>query len=47
MAEKLKLTRVPMDKQPPEIRRRNPDEVASGYTYEQAVEEAKRCIQCK
>ena len=47
MAEKLKLNRVPMDKQAPEIRRQNPNEVASGYTYEQAVEEAKRCIQCK
>jgi glutamate synthase (NADPH/NADH) small chain len=47
MAEKLKLNRVPMNKQPPEIRRQNPHEVASGYTYEQAVEEAKRCIQCK
>ena len=47
MAEKLKLNRVPMDKQPPEIRRQNPHEVASGYTFEQAVEEAKRCIQCK
>lgn len=47
MAEKLKLNRVPMAKQAPEIRRQNPNEVASGYTYEQAVEEAKRCIQCK
>ena len=36
-----------MDKQPPEVRRRNPNEVAHGYTYEEAVEEAKRCIQCK
>ncbi len=47
MAEKLKLNRTPMSKQPPEVRRRNPHEVAHGYTYEQAVEEAKRCIQCK
>jgi len=47
MAEKLKLNRIPMNKQPPEVRRRNPNEVAYGYTYEQAVEEAKRCIQCK
>ncbi len=36
-----------MDKQSPEVRRRNPNEVAHGYTYEEAVEEAKRCIQCK
>ncbi len=47
MAEKLKLNRVPMNKQPPEVRRRNPYEVAHGYNHEQAVEEAKRCIQCK
>jgi glutamate synthase (NADPH/NADH) small chain len=47
MAGKLILDRVPMDKQLPEVRRLNPNEVAHGYTYEQAVEEAKRCIQCK
>ena len=47
MAGKLILDRVQMDKQSPEVRRRNPNEVAHGYTYEQAVEEAKRCIQCK
>ena len=47
MSEKLKLDSIPMNKQAPEIRRRNPYEVAQGYTYEQAVEEAKRCIQCK
>ncbi|MFP3974601.1 MAG: NADPH-dependent glutamate synthase [Dehalococcoidia bacterium] len=44
---KLNLNRVPMNKQEPEIRRWNPYEVALGYSYEQAVEEANRCIQCK
>lgn len=45
--KKLILTRVDMPKQPPHIRRRNFDEVAHGYTRQQAVEEAKRCLQCK
>lgn len=36
-----------MPKQTPEERRRNFDEVATGYTYEMAMEEAGRCIQCK
>ena len=44
---KLNLNRVPMNKQEPQVRRHNPYEVALGYTYEQAIEEAKRCIQCK
>jgi glutamate synthase (NADPH/NADH) small chain len=44
---KLNLNRVPMNKQEPNVRRYNPYEVALGYTYEQAIEEAKRCIQCK
>jgi len=49
MAEKIKinLNRVPMPKQAPAIRRRNFDEVALGYSEQQAVEEASRCIQCK
>jgi glutamate synthase (NADPH/NADH) small chain len=44
---KLNLNRVPMNKQEPNVRRYNPYEVALGYTYEQAIKEAKRCIQCK
>lgn len=36
-----------MPKQPPEKRRGNFEEVALGYTEEQAVAEAKRCLQCK
>jgi len=49
MAEKkkLNLNRVPIPKQEPGIRRKNFNEVALGYTEEQAIEEASRCIQCK
>jgi len=49
VAEKIKLNlnRVPMPKQTAAVRRRNFDEVALGYSEEQAVEEASRCIQCK
>jgi glutamate synthase (NADPH/NADH) small chain len=49
MAEKskLNLNRVPIPKQTPEVRKRNFNEVALGYTDEQALEEASRCIACK
>jgi glutamate synthase (NADPH/NADH) small chain len=49
MAEKskLNLNRVPIPKQAPEVRKRNFDEVALGYTQEEALEEASRCIACK
>ena len=40
------LNRVPMPRQPGKERRRNFNEVALGYSDEQAVSEAKRCIQC-
>ena len=43
--EKLKRS-VPMPKQKPEDRIHNFNEVASGYTEEQAIAEAERCIQC-
>ena len=43
----LNLHRVEMPKQAPEARRRNFEEVATGYTYEMMMDEAKRCIQCK
>ncbi len=44
---KINLNRLEMPKQTPEARRKNFDEVATGYTYEMAMEEAMRCIQCK
>lgn len=38
--------RVPMKEQDPKERRKNFDEVALGYTEEEAIAEASRCIQC-
>ena len=43
---KLDLNRIEMPRQDPEVRIRNYDEVALGYTAEQAKTEANRCIQC-
>jgi glutamate synthase (NADPH/NADH) small chain len=43
---KLNLNRVSMPKQSPATRAKNFDEVAQGYTSQQALEEASRCIQC-
>jgi glutamate synthase (NADPH/NADH) small chain len=37
---------VAMPKQKPEVRKHNFNEVALGYTEEQAVAEAERCLQC-
>ncbi len=39
--------RVPIRELPPEERIKSFDEVALGYTYEEAVKEAERCLQCK
>lgn len=39
--------KCPMPVQDPEVRRSNFNEVALGYTYEMAVNEAKRCLNCK
>ena len=47
MSTKINLNRVEMPKQLPEERKNNFQEVALGYTEQQAEEEAKRCIQCK
>jgi glutamate synthase (NADPH) small chain len=49
MAEraKLDLNRVPIPKQAPAERSRNFSEVALGYSEEQALQEANRCIDCK
>jgi len=43
----LDLNRVPMPKQEAEARAGSFDEVALGYSKEQATAEASRCIQCK
>lgn len=43
----MSLNKVPMPEQAPEIRNKNFEEVTLGYTKEQAVEEAKRCLNCK
>jgi len=43
---KVQKEAVPMPKQKPEVRRRNFNEVALGYTEEQAIAEANRCLQC-
>lgn len=40
-------TKVSMPEQDPQVRNKNFSEVALGYTAEQAVEEAARCLQCK
>ena len=37
----------PMPTQEPQVRARNFDEVALGYTEEQAIDEALRCLSCK
>ena len=36
-----------MPVQDPDVRSRNFDEVALGYTEAQAIDEAKRCLNCK
>ena len=36
-----------MPVQEPSVRNRNFDEVALGYTEAQAIDEAKRCLNCK
>lgn len=44
---KVVMQKVPMRRQDPEKRIRNFNEVALGYSEEEAVEEAERCLQCK
>ena len=43
----MSLKKLPMPEQDPQIRNKNFDEVALGYTAEMAIEEAQRCLQCK
>lgn len=47
MKERMKIPRQPMGEQDPKERVKNFYEVPLGYTEEQAIEEARRCIQCK
>ncbi len=44
---KAKKERTPMPEQPAEERRKNFNEVALGYTKEDALVEASRCLSCK
>jgi glutamate synthase (NADPH/NADH) small chain len=39
--------KIPMPEQDPKVRSHNFDEVALGYSAEQAIEEAKKCMQCR
>lgn len=43
----MSLTKNLMPEQPAEVRNKNFLEVALGYTEEQAIDEAKRCLNCK
>ncbi len=43
----MSLTKNPMPSQDPNVRNKNFQEVALGYTEEQALDEAKRCLNCK
>ena len=47
MAFNMKLTKNPMPSQEPNVRNKNFLEVATGYTEEMAIDEAKRCLNCK
>ncbi len=44
---KIQAKREPMQSQDPHVRRHNFEEVALGFTEEQAVREAQRCLNCK
>ncbi len=46
-AEKFKRDRVPMKEQDPKERIKNFNEVPYGYSLEEAIAEAQRCLQCK
>ena len=43
----MSLKKLPMPEQDPLVRNKNFEEVALGYTAEMAVNEAKRCLNCK
>ena len=43
----MQMMKTPMPEQDPQVRNHNFLEVAQGYTLEQAMNEAQRCIHCK
>ena len=43
----MSLKKVAMPEQDPNVRNKNFEEVALGYTKEMAMEEATRCLNCK
>ena len=43
----MSLSKNPMPHQPADVRNKNFKEVALGYTPEAAIDEAKRCLNCK
>ena len=43
----MRLDKNPMPEQEPLVRNKNFEEVALGYSEEQAIDEAKRCLNCK
>ena len=43
----MSLKKNPMPHQEADVRNKNFDEVALGYTPEQAMDEAERCLNCK
>ena len=43
----MSMVKKPMPEQDPSVRTGNFDEVALGYTPEMAIDEAKRCLNCK
>ncbi len=47
MAFNMCANKCPMPNQDPKVRAKNFEEVALGYTAEMAIDEAKRCVQCK
>ena len=43
----MSLEKIKMPEQAPDVRNKNFEEVSLGYTKEQAMEEATRCLNCK
>ena len=43
----MSLQKNPMPSQDPNVRNKNFEEVALGYTEAQALDEAQRCLNCK